>query len=157
MIVIMAYDTPILKELGHPSIPPRMFGLRQYLVTPPIQLTKLTKPKVTLKPLPSTSDARGSAKAEVGPINHFVHWFQTISAYMNVEVQSASWEAASSVLANEWYEGKSDAVEASPVQSDQRRVEYSAEMAEIGFPSQGQDQSYTRDLTMDQQHQLNQL
>ena len=65
-------------------------------------------------------DARGSAKAEVGPINHFVCWFQTISANMNVEAQkralSASPEAASSVLANEWYdEGKSDAVKAVPV------------------------------------------
>ena len=62
---------------------------------------------------------------------------------MNVEAQkralSDSWEAASSVLAKEWYdEGKLDDVEAAPVRSDQRRVEYSAEMAEIGFPSQGQ-------------------
>ena len=63
---------------------------------------------------------------------------------MNVEAQkralSASWEAASSVLANEWYdEGKSETVKVAPVQSDQRRAEYSAEMAETGFPSQGQD------------------
>ena len=99
MIVIMECDTPILKErwLGHPSIPPRMFRPRQYLVTPPMQWTKLTKPKVTLKPLPPTlalklvpkktqsnleycrrvkltggSDARGSGKAEVGPINCFI-------------------------------------------------------------------------------------
>ena len=57
MIVIMECDTPISKErwLGHPSIPPRMFGPRQYLVTPPIQWTKPTKPKVTLKPLSPTS------------------------------------------------------------------------------------------------------
>ena len=57
---------------------------------------------------------------EIGPINHFIHWFQTISANMNVETQkralSASWEAASSVLANEWYdEWKSNAIEAAPV------------------------------------------
>ena len=55
-----------------------------------------------------------------GPINHFICWFQTISANLNVEAQkkalSASYEAALSVLANEWYdEGKSDAVKAAPV------------------------------------------
>ena len=63
---------------------------------------------------------------------------------MNVEAQkrvlSVSWEAASSVLANEWYDkGKSDALKVAHFQSDQRRAEYSAKMAEIGFPSQGQD------------------
>ena len=61
------------------------------------------------------------------------------SANLNVEVQkrtlTASQEAAFYILINEWYdEGKSDAVKVSPVQSDLRRVEYSAEMAEIGFP-----------------------
>ena len=71
---------------------------------------------------------------------------------------SALWEAASSVLANEWYDKrKLDAVKVSPIQSDLRRVEYSADMAEIGFPSQGQDRSSTRDSTMDWQHQLDQL
>ena len=85
-------------------------------------------------------DAKGSVKTEVRLINHFVHWFQTISANLNVEAQkralSASWEAASSILANEWYdERKSDAVKVAPVQSDLRRVEYSAKIAEIGFPS----------------------
>ena len=148
MIAIMECDTPISKDrwLGHPCIPPRMSGPRQYLVTPPIQRTK---PKVTLKPhrrvkLIGGSDAKGSVKAEFGPINHFVCWFQTISANLNVEAQksasSASQEAASSVLANEWYDkGKSDAVKVAPVRGDLRRVEYSAKMAEIGFPSRGQD------------------
>ena len=65
-------------------------------------------------------EARGSAKAEIGPINHFIHWFQTISANMNVKAQkralSASQEAASSVMANEWYDKwKSNAVEVAPV------------------------------------------
>ena len=77
---------------------------------------------------------------EIGLINHFVHWFQTISSNMNVKAQkrafSASQEAASSVLTNEWYDKwKLNAVEAAPVQSDQRRVEYSAEIPEIGFLS----------------------
>ena len=90
--------------------------------------------------LTGRGDARGSAKAEVGPINHFVHWFMTISANMRVKAQkralSASREAASYVLANEWYdESKSNAVEVAPVQNDQRRVEYSVGIAEIGFPS----------------------
>ena len=77
-------------------------------------------------------DANGSVKAEVGPINHFVCWFQTTSANMNFEAQKRTL-SASSVLANEWYdEGKLDAVEVAPVQ---RRVEYSAKMAEIGFSS----------------------
>ena len=166
----MEHDTPISKDrwLRYSSIPSRMFSLRQYLVTSPVQRTKLTKPKMTLKPLPpSTSasklvpkgttsdledhrrvkvtargDARGSVKADVGPINHFVCWFQTTSANLNVEAQkralTALSEAASSILTNEWYdEGKSDAVIVAPVRSDLRRVEYSAEMAEIGFPPQG--------------------
>ena len=72
-------------------------------------------------------DARGYAKEEVGLINHFICWVQMISANMNVKVQkralSASWEAAFSVLANEWFdEGKSDAVKLAPAQSDPRRV-----------------------------------
>ena len=54
MIAIMEHDTPTSKDrwIGHPSIPPRMFGPRQYLVTPPIQKTK---PRVTSKPLPPSS------------------------------------------------------------------------------------------------------
>ena len=67
---------------------------------------------------------------------------------MNVKTQkrasSASWEADSSVLTNEWYdEQKLNAVKGAPVQSDQRRNEYKAMMAGIGFPSQGQDQTAT--------------
>ena len=50
-------------------------------------------------------DAKGSVKAEVGLINHFTCWFQTISANLNIEAQKralpASWEAPSSVLANQ--------------------------------------------------------
>ena len=148
----MKCDTPTLKDrwIGHPSIPQRMFGPRQYLVIPPIQRTK---PRVTSKPLlvpkdledhrrvklTGRGDAKSLVKAEAGPINHFVHCFQTISANLDTEVQkralSASQEAASSVLTNEWYDkGKSNVVKVAPVQSDLRRVEYSAEMVEIGFP-----------------------
>ena len=75
-------------------------------------------------------DVKGLVKAEVGLINHFVCWFETISANLDVEAQkralSALWEAASSVLTNGWYdEGKLNVVKAAPVQSDLRRVEYS--------------------------------
>ena len=157
------------------------------MVTPPIQWTKPTKPKVTSKPLPPTApsklvqkdaqseledlqrvkltgggDAKGPVKAEVQLLNHFVCWFETISANMNVEAQkralSASQKATSSVLADEWYdEKKSDTVKVAPAQSDQRRVKYSTEMAEIGFPSQSQDQSSARDPIVNWQHLLNEL
>ena len=164
MIAIMECDTPMSKDrwLGHPSILLRMFGPKQYLVTPLIQKTK---PRVTSKPLPaagstsklvpketqsnfkdcrrvkltSRGDAKGLVKADVGPIKHFVHWFQTISANLDTEVQkkalSASWEAASSLLTNESYdEGKSNVIEVIPIQNDIRRVKYSAEMVAAGFP-----------------------
>ena len=49
MIAILEHGMPASKDwwLGHPSIPPRVFGPSQYLMTP---LTQLTKPK--LKPMP---------------------------------------------------------------------------------------------------------
>ena len=64
---------------------------------------------------------------------------------MNAETQrralAASWKAASSVFTNEGDgEGSLNVVEAAPVQGDLRRVEYSAEMTEIGFASQNRDQ-----------------
>ena len=39
-------------QAGHPSIPPRVFGPGQYLMTPPILKTK---PKLTSKLLPALS------------------------------------------------------------------------------------------------------
>ena len=130
MIIILEHGTHESKErwIGHPSILLRAFGPKQYLMTPPIQMTK---PKVTSKPLPAMSsisklvlketqsdaedyqriklmgggDARGLAETNIVPINCFVQWFQAISANMNAETQrralSASWKAASSVFANE--------------------------------------------------------
>ena len=99
-------------------------------------------------------DARGLVKTEAAPINHFMQWFQAISANMNAEAQkralSASRKAASSMFADEGdYEGNLNVIEAAPVQSDLRRVEYSAEMAEVGFPLQSQHQ---RDSPREQQH-----
>ena len=58
MIVVLEHGTQALKDRwpGHPSIPPRVFGPSQYLMMPPVQLTKLkstSKPKLTSKPLPA--------------------------------------------------------------------------------------------------------
>ena len=60
---------------------------------------------------------------------------------MNAEAQkralAASRKAASSVFTDVGDdEDSSVAAEAAPAQGDVRRVEYSAEMAEIGFPAQ---------------------
>ena len=130
MIIILEHGTHESKDwwIGHPSILLRKFGPRQYLMTP---LNQETKPKVTSKPLPTSSstsklvpketqsypedhrrvelmgggDARGLAKTEVVPIKYFVHWFQAISANMNAQAQkralSALQKVASSVFADE--------------------------------------------------------
>ena len=83
--------------------------------------------------------------ADVTSINNFVQWFQVISANMNTEALrralGASREAASSVFADVGdEEASSIAVQAAPVQGDVRRVEYSAEMAAVGFPSQSREE-----------------
>ena len=54
MIAILEHGTPVPKErwIGHPSILLLVFGPSQYLVTPPIWMTK---PKLTSKPLPALS------------------------------------------------------------------------------------------------------
>ena len=80
------------------------------------------------------------AGTDAALINHFLQWFQVISANMNAEAQKralvASRKAASSVFTDvEDDEESLTAAEAAPVQSDLRRVEYSADMAETGFPS----------------------
>ena len=170
MIPILERGTPALKErwIGHPSIPPRVLGPSQYLIMPPV---RLTKPRLTLKPLhilnsilklvpPETqSDAeecqwvqltaggatRRVTGADAAPINNFVQWFQAISANMNAEAQKralvASRKAASSVFTDVGDdEASSIAVQAAPIWGDVRRVEYSAEMAGVGFLSQSSDQ-----------------
>ena len=74
-----------------------------------------------------------------------MQWFQVISANVNTEAQrralAASRKAALSVFTEVGDEEVSSiAVKTAPVQSDVRRVEYSAEMAEVGFPSQSRDE-----------------
>ena len=85
-------------------------------------------------------DARRLAGANATLINNLVQWYQAIFANMNAEAQkrtlAASRTAACSVFTDvgDDEEGLTVA-EAAPAQSDVRRVEYSAEMAEIGFPA----------------------
>ena len=54
MIAILHSDTYPDKArwLGHPCIPRRVFGPREYLVDPPLQTSK---PQVTLRPLSAAS------------------------------------------------------------------------------------------------------
>ena len=111
MIPILECGTPMSKErwIEHPSIPPRVFGPSQYLLTPPVWMFKL---KLTSKSLPASSTSKlvppetqsdaedhqqikltagGNtgrlAGADAAPINNFVRWFQAISANMNAEAQ----------------------------------------------------------------------
>ena len=77
-------------------------------------------------------------------IDNFVQWFQAISANMNTEAQkralAASRKAASSVFTDVGDDEVSlIAVKTAPAQGDVRRVEYSVEMAEVGFPSRRRD------------------
>ena len=96
MIIILEHGTAASKDRwpGYPSIPPRVFGPGQYLMMPPVQLTKpksTSKLKLTLKPLPANStsklappetqseciqltaggDTRRVIGADVTPINNF--------------------------------------------------------------------------------------
>ena len=78
---------------------------------------------------------------------------------MNAEAQRralmASRKAASLVFADVGVDEDSSAVaEAALAQGDVRRVEYSAEMAEIGFPAQSRDQ---RDSPKEWQQRLHKV
>ena len=78
---------------------------------------------------------------------------------MNAEAQTraraASRKAASSVFADvRDDEASSILVQAAPIQGDVRKVEYSAELAEVGFPSQSMDRGGS---LREQQLELNKL
>ena len=95
-------------------------------------------------------DVKSLVQMETCPIKLFVHWFQTISANLDVKTQkealNACREVAFSLLATQWYdEGKSDIDEAAPAQSDTRRAEYSTKIGEVGYPHQSQDKGSNRD------------
>ena len=54
-------------------------------------------------------DAQAKARAETNPVDHFVCWFNTISANLNTEVKKAlfaSIKAAKSVIESEWCDEK---------------------------------------------------
>ena len=127
MIIILEHGMHESKDrwIGHPSILPRKFDLRQYLMTPLIQETK---PKMTWRPLPTSSstsklvpketqsnpedcrrvelvgggDARGLTKTEAALINHFVHWFQAISPNMNTKAQKRAYLPHRKLLTLYW-------------------------------------------------------
>ena len=74
-----------------------------------------------------------------------MHWFQAILAYMNPEAQwralAASRKAASSVFADAGDDEMSSiAVETASALGDVRKVEYSAELAAVGFIPQSRDE-----------------
>ena len=78
---------------------------------------------------------------------------------MNAEAQkralAASRKAASLVFTDVGDDQDSSvAAEAAPAQGEVRRVEYSTEMAEIGFPAQNRDQ---RDSPKEWEHRLEKL
>ena len=111
---------------GHPCIPNRVFGPKEYLIDPSEQLTKL---RVTLRPIPAMSSRSvlvsqqpqswlGSFKATRtqcgecgsrpkeqgdGASAQFVAWFDTAFATSSPQLKQqailASWDAASAVLA----------------------------------------------------------
>ena len=90
-------------------------------------------------------DVRRVEGTSAAPINNFIHWFQAISANMNPEAQrralAASRKAASSVFADAGDDEMSlIAVETAQALGDVRKVEYSTEIAAVGFPPQNRDE-----------------
>ena len=142
------------------------------------------KPMLTLKPLPADAPSKlvppetrsdvkeqwhmqtiagGDVRRVVGIsatlINNFMHWFQAISANMNPESQqrtlAAPRKAASSVFTDAGdNEMSSIAVKTVPALGDVRKVEYSAELAAVGFAHQSRDEKHPSE---DQQLKLNKL
>ena len=104
-------------------------------------------------------NARRLAGADAMPIHNFVQGLQAISANMNVEAQkkalAASRKAVSSVFTDVGDDEESSiAAEVAQAQGDVRRIEYSAEMTEIGFPARSRDQ---RDSPKEQPHRNDKL
>ena len=130
MIAILHSDTYPDKErwLGHPCMPRRVFGPKEYLVNP----LQLSKPQVTLRPLSTTSGGsvlvQDQPQSKIGTFKPsgatsntctlkskntedisssiFMSWFMTVSANLNTKVKCkalfACQEAASAVIAEEW-------------------------------------------------------
>ena len=100
MITILHSDTYPDKErwLGHPCIPKRVFGPREYLVNPPLQLSK---PQVTSKPMPAASG--GSVPVQDQPQSE-IETFKPSRAISNTcTSRSRNTEDISSSLFMSWF------------------------------------------------------
>ena len=112
MIAILHSDTYPDKArwLGHPCIPRRVFGPREYLVDPPLQLSK---PQVTSGPLSAASGSsalvQDQLQSEIGTFKPlgatsntctlklkntedisssiFMSWFETVSANLDTRIK----------------------------------------------------------------------
>ena len=112
MITILHSDTYPDRErwLGHPCIPRKVFGSREYLVNPPLQPSK---PQVTLRPLSAASGGSvlvqdqprsevrtfklsgatsntcmlKSKNTEVFSSSIFMSWFETVSANLDTRIK----------------------------------------------------------------------
>ena len=152
MIAILHSDTYPDKErwLEHPCIPRRVFGPREYLVNPPLQLSK---PQVTSRPMSAASGGsvlvQDQPRSEIGTFKPsgatsntctsrskntedisssiFMSWFETVSANLNTKVKHkalfACREAASAVIAEEWGNVE-EQTEVTHGHLNARRVEY---------------------------------
>ena len=83
-------------------------------------------------------DVSRVAGTSATPINNFVQWFQAISANMNLEAQEralvVSRKAASHVFTDAGDDKVSSmTIKTAPAPRDVRKVEYSAELAVVGF------------------------
>ena len=128
LITILHSDTYPDEErwLAHPCIPKRVFGPREYLVDPPLQLSK---PQVTLRPLSAASGSsvlvQDQPQSEIrtfkpsGATSNtcmsklkntedisssiFMSWFKTVSANLNTRIKCkalfACQQAASAMIA----------------------------------------------------------
>ena len=88
-----------------------------------------------------------------------MQWFQVISANMNTEAQRRALAAPGKAASSVFTDVRDDevsliAVKTAPVWGDVRRVEYSAEMAVVRFPSQSRDEGCS---LRGQQLELNKL
>ena len=158
MITILHSDTYPDKAgwLGHPCIPRRVFGPKEYLVNPPLQLSK---PQVTLRPLSAASGGsvlvQDQPQSKIGTFQPsgatsntctskskntedisssiFMSWFETVQdldTRIKCKALFACQEAASTVIAKEWCNVE-DQTEVTHGRLNARRVEYCAEMADI--------------------------
>ena len=83
-------------------------------------------------------DLRRVVGTSATPINNFMHWFQAMSANMNLKTQqralAASRKAASSIFIDAGDDIMSSiADKTAPHLGDVRKVKYSTELATVGF------------------------